>query len=373
MQTKVVVEIDILVAMNPFKGTLTSRKLASIIRNVMTDRGHNVTTVTMSDGGDGFTEAVSDALKTAPTSMKVTGPTGKPVMGHYVLKDTKAWIGFSEASGLSFLDEDERNPMETTSYGTGLMIWDAVRQGARTVTLGLGGSATNDAGFGMVQALGVTFRDSHGVMNHPIRGRDLKDIMSVDLSSMDPVLNGVKFHLLSDVKNPLLGENGASLVFAPQKGADALMALQLEESMRHVASLLARMTERHTEDVPGAGAAGGAGFGAMALLGARMLPGTEAMIGLTDLDRLIIHQDMVIVGEGRLDNQTQEGKAPYGIALLARRYGVAVTGLFGSVQEGTDTSFLDFVGKVVTDTVTTDDALSDPEGTFQKLVMSLGF
>jgi glycerate kinase len=244
-------------------------------------------------------------------------------------------VEMAAASGLTLVLPDRRNPLLATSRGTGELIRAALDSGVRRLIVGIGGSATNDGGAGMLAALGARFLDADGAAFVPVGGT-LAHIDTVDLSNLDPRLAGIDIRVACDVTNPLCGPTGASAVYGPQKGATPAMVAELDRALAHFADILAATTGHDLRDTPGAGAAGGLGFALMAVLHADMQPGVRIVAEAAGLEARIARADLVLTGEGRTDAQTACGKAPAGVAAIAARHGVPVVCLSGSLGEGVD-------------------------------------
>ncbi|MDP4157511.1 MAG: glycerate kinase, partial [Bacillota bacterium] len=264
----------------------------------------------------------------------VTGPLGTPVEASFgILGDGEtAAIEMASASGIHFVNKDTKNPLITTTYGTGELIKAALDQGVGKIIIGIGGSATNDGGAGMAQALGVKLLDENGG-ELGFGGGALGRLATVDISGIDPRLKDTKIYVASDVTNPLCGEKGASHVFGPQKGATPEMVQALDANLAHYAGVLKEQLEKDIIDFPGAGAAGGLGAGLLAFTSAELRSGIELVIDFTDLEQKVKMADFVLTGEGGIDFQTQYGKTPYGVAQAAKKYGKPVIALAGYVGE----------------------------------------
>ncbi|MCK4241573.1 MAG: glycerate kinase, partial [Candidatus Atribacteria bacterium] len=268
---------------------------------------------------------------------KVTDPLGCEVLAHYgILGDKKtAVIEMAEASGLTLVPENKRNPLITTTYGTGQLIKVALDQGCRKMIIGIGGSATNDAGAGMVQALRGKILDKNGE-EIGFGGGELKKVFRIDIKYLDNRLSKTKVLIASDVSNPLCGPKGASRVYGPQKGATPEVIEELDESLAHFAEIIKRDLNKDIKDIPGAGAAGGLGAGLMAFLDAELRPGIEIIIEIVKLEQAIKDADLVITGEGKIDSQTIYGKAPIGVAKIAKKYNVPVIAVAAIISDDAD-------------------------------------
>lgn len=289
----------------------------------------------MADGGEGTLDAVLAARAGERRSSRVSGPLGEPVQAEWgwLAGSRTAVIEMAAASGLHLVEAGRRDVRRASTRGTGELILAALDAGAQRITLGLGGSATNDAGSGLLRALGGELLDSAGQALEE-GGAALAGLAELRLQRLDPRLAGVEFQVACDVDNPLCGGHGASQVFGPQKGASALQVVQLDAALAHFANCCAQQLGRDERNFPGSGAAGGLGFAARTFLAASFRPGIELVAELNGLEQAIIGADLVITGEGRLDAQTLHGKTPLGVARIARRHGVPVIALAGSLGEG---------------------------------------
>jgi len=288
----------------------------------------------MADGGEGTVDAVLAATGGERRECTVRGPLGAPVQAHWGwLEEGAAVIEMAAASGLHWVAPQQRDATRTTSYGTGELIRAALEAGARKIILGLGGSATNDGGMGLLQALGVRFLDERG---EPLGdgGAALAGLHAIDLAGLDPRLAGVEVEVAADVNNPLCGEQGASAVFGPQKGASPEQVRQLDAALARYAEVAALTLGQDHSLFPGVGAAGGLGFAARAFLKARFRPGVELVAEVSGLAEALQGADLAITGEGRLDEQSLHGKTPIGVARLAREAGVPLIALAGSLGKG---------------------------------------
>ncbi|MFK4852707.1 glycerate kinase [Microbacterium sp. ZW T6_19] len=326
----------VLIASDKFKGSATGAEVAAAlgdgIRSVTPDA--EIETVPVADGGEGTVEAAI-ASGFEAVSVRVTGPTGAPLDARFAVRGDEAIIEMAAASGLDVLPRGEKAALTATSHGTGELIAAALDRGCTTIVLGVGGSANTDGGAGMLQALGVSLR-AH---DRPVRpgGAALAELVEVDASGLDPRLAGATIVLASDVDNPLLGDRGAASVFAPQKGASADDVAVLETGLRRFSELLEQQPGvRPAAGAAGAGAAGGVGYAALAVLGARREPGIDVVQRLTGLADRLAGVDLVITGEGSLDDQSLGGKTPLGVAAAARAAGVPVVAVCGrsTLSEG---------------------------------------
>ena len=324
----------IVIASDSFKGTLTSMEVADSVetgvRAVFPDC--EVIKLNVADGGEGMLDAICGVRSFQKIELEVNDPLGRRIVAPYViLEDGTALIEMAQSGGLPLLRPDERNPMKTSTYGTGEMIADALARGCRKFMMGIGGSATNDAGMGMLSALGYRFLDENG-NELPGIGASLCKVTSVDGTAVIPSLKEAEFAVACDVTAPLYGPQGAAYVYAPQKGADEKMVKMLDAGLWHFADIVSEKTGMDVSGHPGAGAAGGLGYAFKSFLNTRLDRGIEIVLDAIGFDSIIKDADLVITGEGRVDSQTFTGKTVYGVAERARAQGVPVMVIAGSVQ-----------------------------------------
>lgn len=324
----------ILVAADSFKGSLSSSEVADACREAVRDvlPDAEVRCFALADGGEGSVDAIRRAIGGRSRDILVTGPLGDPVRASYLISTdgTTAFIEMAAAAGLTLVPPDRRNPLLTTTYGVGELIADARACGCRRFVIGIGGSATNDGGTGMLRALGFRFLDAGG-RELGRGGRILEQIAKIEIPA-DAVRPGEEFIVMCDVDNPLTGPHGASAVFGPQKGADSAMVAELDRGMRNYARVIRRMDLEDIENTPGAGAAGGLGAAFRAFLSARLCPGVDVILELNGFDPALADASLVITGEGSVDGQTLRGKAPAGVLRAASRRGVPVIAIAGNVS-----------------------------------------
>jgi len=331
--------MKIVVAPDSFKGSLTAVEVSDAIeqgaREIFPEA--EIVKIPMADGGDGTVQCLINATGGEILREKVTGPLGDEVLASYgILGDKKtAVIEMAEASGLTLVPENKRNPLITTTYGTGQLIKAALDQGCRKMIIGIGGSATNDGGAGMVQALGVKLLDREG-KKIGFGGGELKKINRIDISNLDNRLSDTKTLVASDVNNPLCGPKGASRIYGPQKGATPEIIEELDESLAHFAEIIKKDLNKDIKNMLGAGAAGGLGASLMAFLDAELRPGIEIMIEVVKLEQAIKDADLVITGEGKIDSQTIYGKAPIGVAKIAKKYNIPVIAVAAIIGDDAD-------------------------------------
>lgn len=324
----------IVIAPDSFKDSMTAQEAAEQIAAGVQEvwPGAECVRVPMADGGEGTVRSLVDATGGRLISQRVTDPLGRSITATFgVLGDGRtAIIEMAAASGLPLLSPRERDPLRASTFGTGELLRAAREQDVSRIIVGIGGSATNDGGAGMLQALGGRLLDADG-QDLPRGGAALAELSRIDLSGVPACLDDVEIVVASDVENPLTGPSGASRIFGPQKGATPEQVEQLEKALTRYAAVIRQDLGRDVEHEPGAGAAGGLGAGLMAFLGARFERGIDLVIEHTRLDHAIAGADLVITGEGSIDEQTRFGKTPYGVAQAAGRHGVPVIALAGRV------------------------------------------
>ncbi len=360
--------MKIVVAPNAFKGTLTAaeaaRAMARGVREVFPDA--EIVEVPVADGGDGTVEALVEARHGEYRAATVVGPLGDPVQARYGLLDggRTAVVELAGASGLALIPPERRDPRRASTFGFGQLLEAARSSGAAEVIAGIGGSATNDAGAGMAQALGVRLLDAAG-REVPRGGAALLNVEHIDTAGVDPGWARVTVRVACDVTNPLTGPLGASAVYGPQKGADPATVELLDRALGHFAAVIAREVGRRVEDIPGAGAAGGTGAGMIAFLGAVLERGAPLVVEASRFDEHLAGADLVITGEGQADAQTAFGKAPGEVARRARAAGVPVVLIAGSKGPGWEALHelgVDSVVTLVDEGIDLQQALNDPEG-----------
>jgi len=328
--------MKIVVAPDSFKCSLTAVEVSGAIeqgvREIFPEA--EIVKIPMADGGDGTVQCLVNATGGEILREKVTGPLGDEVLASYgILGDKKtAVIEMAEASGLTLVPENKRNPLITTTYGTGQLIKAALDQGCRKMIIGIGGSATNDGGAGMVRALGVKLLDKEE-KEIGFGGGELKKVFRIDTKCLDNRLSETKVLIASDVSNPLCGPKGASRIYGPQKGATPEVIKELDESLAYFAEIIKRDLNKDVKDIPGAGAAGGLGASLMAFLDAELRPGIEIIIEIVKLEQAIKDANLVITGEGKIDSQTIYGKAPIGVAKIAKKYNIPVIAVAAIISD----------------------------------------
>lgn len=322
----------ILLAPDKFKHSLSAHEVCDVLAGQIKKTWGQVEIISMplADGGEGTLQILKDHLSAQTIQKTVSDPLFRPTKAHYLLKGKTAYIEMAQASGLPLLQEHERITKKTSSFGTGELIQDAVANGAEEIFLMIGGSATTDGGAGMAQALGVNFYDESGEEIKEVRGQDLRRIFSYDDSALEPYEN-ISFKVLSDVQNPLLGENGATTVYGPQKGLEDGDGELLESGLRNLSQLL----RSSKENLAGAGAAGGMGYGLMSFLKAELKSGIQEVMNILSFSEQVRRADLVLTGEGKLDAQTLEGKVVAGVVSCCKTHKKPI-GIFCGMAEQRD-------------------------------------
>lgn len=328
--------MKVVVAIDSLKGSLSSLEAGSAISEGIHRalKDAEVIVRPLADGGEGTVEALALGMNGRIEKIKVTGPLGDPVEAAYgIIDDTHtAIIEMSAAAGITLISEQERNPLDTTTYGVGEMIKDAIRKGCRHFIVGIGGSATNDGGIGMLQALGFGFLDVNG-NQVGFGAKGLKDIEKITDEAVLPELKECYFKVACDVSNTLCGDQGCSAIFGPQKGATPSMIMQMDKWLADYAGLTQKKYPKANMNQAGTGAAGGLGFAFLSYMNASLESGIKIILDETKLESYVREADMVITGEGCLDGQTVMGKAPIGVANIAKKYGKTVIAFSGCVTE----------------------------------------
>lgn len=328
--------MKVVIAIDSLKGSLSSMEAGMAIKDgiLAAKPDAEVIVKPLADGGEGTTDALIEGMNGERIDLTVTGPMHTPVDAYYgYLKDTNtAVMEMASAAGITLVPDSEKNPLLATSYGVGEMINDAIQRGCRNFIIGIGGSVTNDGGIGMLKALGVRFLDENGE-DAGEGGQALAKVARIDVSGMNPLLKECHIQVACDVNNPLCGENGSTYVYGPQKGVTEDMKKTLDEVMAHFARVTSETLENDYMNTPGAGAAGGLGYAFLAYTGAALTPGIELILDAVGLEEELSGADVVVTGEGRLDFQTAMGKAPVGVARLAKKYNAKVIAFAGSVTK----------------------------------------
>ena len=362
-------------APDSFKESMTAREACDAmergIKKVIKDA--ECIKVPMADGGEGTVEALVMSTEGKLVETFVTPPIGKEkVKASYGLlgDGSKAIIEMASASGIQLVKREERNPLIATTFGTGELILDAIKNGAKHILIGIGGSATNDGGAGMIQALGGHLLDSDG-NELPFGGLALSKLNKIDLSNLNESLKGVTFEIACDVNNPLIGEKGASRIFGPQKGATEEMIVALDKALENYANVIKKDLGKDVAHIEGAGAAGGLGAALLAFLNAKLLRGIDLIIKHTELEEKIKGADFVFTGEGGIDSHTIFGKTPMGVALAAKKQGVKTIAFAGKVEDGSENLYdvgINSIFGILRGVTSLDEALKDGAKNLEKTV-----
>ncbi|MBO5912555.1 MAG: glycerate kinase [Clostridia bacterium] len=357
--------MKVVVAIDSFKGSLSSLSAGNAVKEAIlrVDGNAEVSVCPLADGGEGTVDALFEGLGGELQNITVTGPLGEQVKAKYcILPDrVTAVMEMASAAGITLVPSDKRNPLNTTTFGVGEMIKDAVKKGCRRFIVGIGGSATNDGGVGMLSALGFEFSDENE-NKIEFGAKGLKNLKIIKNDNVLPEISDCVFLIACDVTNPLCGEKGCSAVFGPQKGADSQMIADMDKWLLNYSNLAKSMSAKADKDYPGVGAAGGLGFAFHTFLNAELQSGVEIVLQETHLEEAIKSADIVVTGEGRLDSQTAMGKAPIGVARLAKKHGKKVIAFAGCVTEDAEVlngCGIDAFFPILRGVVTLDEALDE--------------
>jgi glycerate 2-kinase len=327
--------MKILIAVDSFKGTLSSIQASKIIGKEFELRGNDVRIIPIADGGEGTIDAIFYSIGGKKKFISVPNPRGKKIRTYYLQKNKTAYLEYAKTSGLMLLKKSELNPLKASSYGFGEMIKSVLEKNIDKIVIGIGGSATNDVGIGMLSVLGVKFYDKKGFIiniNDSTGAEVLDKIYDFDISGIDKKIFNINIEALCDVKNPLYGINSTSNIYSAQKGADEECVKKLEKSVKHFSNVIEKKLNIRT-NFPGSGAAGGIGAALKIFLNAKIVNGINGIIDLLDIEKNIINSDLVITGEGSMDFQSSFGKAPVGIAKLAKRHNKKVIAICGKTDK----------------------------------------
>lgn len=328
--------MKVVVAIDSLKGSLSSLEAGNAIKESINEviSGADVEVHPLADGGEGTVEALTLGMGGTIETIPVKGPLGEKVHASYGIIPQRqlAIIEMAAAAGITLIATEERNPLHTTTYGVGEMIKDAISKGCRHFIIGIGGSATNDGGSGMLQALGYALLDKDN-QEISLGAQGLADLKSISTDKVIEELKECDFKIACDVTNPLCGAQGCSSIFGPQKGADEDMITKMDTWLSNYATLATSVSEKADATIEGTGAAGGLGFAFLAFTNATLEPGIDIILSEINIEKAISEADLVVTGEGRLDGQTVMGKAPIGVAKLAKKYGKKVVAFSGSVTE----------------------------------------
>lgn len=369
--------MKIVIAPDSFKESLTALEAAQAIENGMRKvlSEADFVKIPMADGGEGTVQSLVDATEGRIITKTVTGPLGEPVEAFFGISGDKktAVIEMAAASGLHLVPIEKRNPLITTTRGTGELIIAALEYGIEHIIIGIGGSATNDGGAGMAKALGIKMLDADG-KEIAEGGGALAEIAAINTAAIDPRLASVRIEVACDVDNPLTGPRGASAIFGPQKGATTEMVQQLDANLSHYADVIRKEIGTDIEQIAGAGAAGGLGGGLMAFLSAELKSGVDIVLEATKLEDQLKDADFVITGEGKIDGQTVFGKTPIGVAKTAKKHSIpviAIAGSLGSDSHKVHEHGIDAVFSIVPGIVPLSDAFKNASVNVERLAVNL--
>lgn len=329
--------MKVVIAIDSLKGSLSSIEAGTAAKEgiLKAKPDADIIVKPLADGGEGTVDALIEGLNGKRIDITVTGPMGKPVSCYYgyLEKSNTAIMEMASAAGITLVPDSEKNPLLATTYGVGEMITDAMKKGCRNFIIGIGGSATNDGGIGMLKALGYQFFDKNG-NDVGEGGQALSKIASINIENCNSLIHKCRFRIACDVNNPLCGKNGATYIYGPQKGVTDSLKTDLDKGMDNFAKVTAAALGHDNSNTPGAGAAGGLGFAFLSYIGAELTPGIELILNAVGLEDELKDAEIVVTGEGRLDHQTAMGKAPVGVARLAKKYNSKVIAFAGAVTEG---------------------------------------
>lgn len=356
--------MKVVIAIDSFKGSLSTNEASSAVASGIRKVYENaeIITLPLADGGEGTVNAIVQGTSSCLHKVSVCGPLGEKVDAEYgIMSDGKtAIVEMASSSGLTLVPPEKRNPLFTTTYGVGEVIKDAISKGCRSFIVGIGGSATNDGGAGMLQALGFGLYDNDG-NSIALGAKGLESLEKIDTCGAISELSECTFNIACDVTNPLCGVNGASAVFGPQKGATPEMVKSLDKWLSNFAELTEKKLGKNFASIPGTGASGGLGFAFVAYLGATLRSGIDIVTEAVGLEECVKNADVVITGEGRVDAQTAMGKAPAGVAKIAKKYGKTVIALAGSVAKDAyecNSHGIDSIFPIVKSPCTLEDAMN---------------
>lgn len=362
--------MKVLIAVDSFKGTLSSKEVASIISGKLRKKDMICKEIPIADGGEGTVDALIHATNGKKINIRVENPVGEIIDSYYgVSKDgTIAYIEMALSAGLTLIDENEKNPLYTSTFGFGETIKHAIESGVKKVILGIGGSSTNDGGAGMLKALGVKFFDKYQKEIDSLNGYTIGLVEDFDISNINTKIKDVEIEVACDVTNQLLGKSGCASVYSKQKGANDQIQQILEENMIKFSGIIEKKLGDSFKDYPGSGAAGGLGFGLLAFLKASLKNGLNIVANLTELEKNIIKSDVIITGEGSFDSQSLCGKAPVSIARIAKKYEKKVIGIFGVSSIKSCEGLIDNIFSVVPTVATIEQSLNNPVYYLDKLL-----
>ncbi len=365
----------ILIAPDKFKNSISAIEFCNICSNCLKSYNSKllIKQFPLADGGDGTVEIIKYYIHGKLINAKVSDPLNRTIEAFYLYNTTTqaAYIEMAEASGLNLLNKNELNPLITSTTGTGELILDALKKGAKNIILGIGGSSTNDAGCGMASSLGYRFYDTEGHLFTP-KGESLHKIATIDNSHVHPLLKQATFQIACDVENPIYGKKGAAYIYAPQKGANAKMVEQLDLGLRHFSALIEKEYQINLQNINGSGAAGGLGGGASVFLNAQLIKGIELIMNLSKIQECIPSSDFIITGEGKLDDQTLQGKVIHGLIKQAKNKKIIVIcGQNNLTREQIKNAGIEKVYSIMNLAINLKDAMTNSHTYITKIIHSL--
>lgn len=362
-----------LIMIDSFKGTITSKRLGEITQEEMSKKGIDSKYYPIADGGDGFLDAIEVFLKLKKVDIKCLDPLYREIDSYYLYdEDNKtAYIELAKTSGINLVKKEELNPYVATTFGLGQMIESAISNGSKKIVLGVGGSATNDGGLGMLEALGVKFFNKDNEEMSHLSNKDMRNIVRIDNSNFKKKIAKVKFLVLNDVTNPLLGENGATYVFSPQKGAKSEDLAVLESNMKYYSLVVSNLFGIDKSNYPGCGAVGGCGYALMTFCKAKFIPGIEYLLDLLEKNQDVDDYDMIITGEGKIDSQTLNGKVVSGISNRFKNKKIVLVCAINELENKND--FNGEIYSVVPSVATSEESMAHPEECYCRLIEGIDF
>jgi glycerate kinase len=366
----------VLSIIDSFKGTLTSLQLGQIMSEELNKKGIEADYIPISDGGDGFLDVIEMVVKTKRVEVTVSDPLGRKIQTYFLFdkKTQTAYLELAKSSGINLLSKSELNPFVTSTFGLGETIDQALAHGAKKMVVGIGGSATNDGGSGMLEALGCRFFDAEDHLLSSLSGRKLDRLCKIDDSDFLKKIAGVEFLIASDVTNPLLGKKGATYIFAKQKGAKAEELSFLEGKMENYATAVEQLKKKDFRTSPGAGAAGGVGFAFKSMFKASFLSGIEYILDLVHFETLIQNYDVIITGEGKIDQQSFDGKVVFGISQRAQNKKIVLVCALCEVSEAElKAKNIHKLYSIVDSIASVEESMNHPAECFRKLCDSIKF
>ncbi len=342
--------LKIVVAPDSFKGSLSAKEICNIVEKAGLEifPESNIIKLPVADGGEGTVESLLDTLSGSWMTIPAKDPMGREIRGSYgIFSGDKAILEMALVSGLPLVSKEERNVMKASTFGTGQLILDAAKNGCNTIYLGIGGSATNDGGIGCLAALGIKFLDASGDLLEAIPENFMK-IHEIDTSGLSKEVQGINLVIMCDVKNPLLGETGATYVYGPQKGANDEQKVDLEQGLAHLYQLIEAKIGREITNIPGTGAAGGLGAGLLAFTNACLKSGVDTILEILEFEKHLEQADLVVTGEGMMDYQSAYGKVAHGVGMMCKEHGIGCFAIVGGMGERAEEMYEHGIDSIMT-------------------------